>query len=374
MSQASFEQSRDRINEFCVARLREALNPATGLFDRQLRDRKWDATLGTEDMTSTAICLIGIHRRGDAKSVGLDPARTSEALFQVARRRMYAGGTGLVLWANAVWNGIPYPEAMRAMGLGSADPTVLPRSLTTMEVAWLVSGLLHELKRSKDAAARAAFDGALAELRRRYRREAALVDHCSSAAPAGDRLRLWIPNFADQVYSLQAFSFAAREGMGAENLDTAAAIAGRLVALQGESGQWWWHYDTRSGSVAQPYPVYAVHQHGMAPMALRALAAAGGPVHEEPIRRSKAWLTGNELGAELIDEAAGTVWRDIEHAGGRFSSLVRQARSVLGIPEGHTAAKTQQLRVNYETRPYEWAWCLYAAAIESGKAGAGHVV
>ncbi|HTY59679.1 MAG TPA: hypothetical protein VMF59_12730, partial [Bacteroidota bacterium] len=151
MSQASFENSRNKVNEFCIARLREALNPATGLFDRQLRDGKWDATIGTEDLTSTAICLIGINRRGDAAAVGLDPVRTCAALFQVSRRRMYTGGAGLVLWANAVWNGIPYPEAMRAMGLGSAEPGVLPRSLTTMEVAWLVSGLIHEVRRSKDA-------------------------------------------------------------------------------------------------------------------------------------------------------------------------------------------------------------------------------
>jgi hypothetical protein len=374
MSQASFAQSRDRVNAFSLARLREALNPATGLFDRQLRDRKWDATLGTEDMTGTAICLIGIHRWGGAESVGLDPRRTCESLFQVSRRRMYAGGAGLVLWANAVWNGIAYPEAMRALGLGGVDPQVLPRSLTTMEVAWLVSGLLHEVRRSHDTGAGLLLDGALAELTRRFRPDAGLVDHCSSGAPALDRVRLWVPNFADQVYSLQAFSFAARERSSPENLSNAAAIAVRLVNLQGESGQWWWHYDTRTGGVAQPYPVYAVHQHGMAPMALRALEAAGGPLHEKALRLSKAWLTANEIGAELIDETAGTIWRDIEYTEGRLSSLVRQARSVLGVPGGRTSGPPPALHVNYETRPYEWAWCLYAAAIESGKANGGHVV
>ena len=33
-------------------------------------------------------------------------------------------------------------------------------------------------------------------------------------------------------------------------------------------GQWWWHYDVRDGSVVERYPVYSVHQHAMAPMAL----------------------------------------------------------------------------------------------------------
>jgi hypothetical protein len=287
---------------------------------------------------------------------------------------MYAGGAGLVLWANAVWNGIAYPEAMRAMGFPSVDARAFPRGLTTMETAWLVSGLLHEVRRSHDEAALALLDGTLAELTRRFRPETGLVDHCSPSAPARDRIRLRVPNFADQVYSLQAFSFAARERKDGESLARAGAIAARLTGLQGKSGQWWWHYDTRSGSVAQSYPVYSVHQHGMAPMALRALEAAGGPVHEDAIKRSKAWLTANEKSAELIDEKAGTIWRDIEYTAGRIGSLVRQARSILGVPGGATILGPSALRVNYETRPYEWAWCLYAAAIESGKANAAHVV
>jgi hypothetical protein len=32
------------------------------------------------------------------------------------------------------------------------------------------------------------------------------------------------------------------------------------------------------------------------------------------------------------------------------------------------------LKVNYETRPYEWAWCIYAAAIAGGKEKGPQVV
>ena len=45
----------------CRAGLRRALNPETGTFNHQLRDRRWQATWGTEDLTSTAICLIGYY-------------------------------------------------------------------------------------------------------------------------------------------------------------------------------------------------------------------------------------------------------------------------------------------------------------------------
>ncbi len=64
-------------------------------------------------------------------------------------------------------------------------------------------------------------------------------------------------------------------GPGRCGSETAAAICG----LQGPEGQWWWHYDTRNGSVVEGYPVYSVHQHAMAPMALLDLREAGGTDH-----------------------------------------------------------------------------------------------
>jgi hypothetical protein len=374
MDPAAFDQKLGTILDFSVKRLKDTLSLSSGLFDRQLRDRRWDVTLGTEEMTGTAICLIGIHRSETAAGVGLDAGKTLGALMDAGHKHAYAGGAGLSLWANAVWDGKPFASIMSGMGLDPATHDGLLGGMTTMEVAWLVSGLLHEVRRSGDKQAQSVLRGARTELLKRFRPSASLCDHCGPSAPFRDRLRVFVPNFADQVYSLQAFAFLAMEGKDQQCLDASAALAARLIHLQGGKGQWWWHYDTRTGKVAQPYPVYSVHQHGMAPMALRALAAAGGPVHEEAIRRSKSWLTDNERGETLIDETAGTIWRDIEYTGGRLSSLVRQVRSVLGIPGDRATRGEPSLHVNYETRPYEWAWCLYAAAIESGKAGAAHVV
>ena len=58
-----------------------------------------------------------------------------------------------------------------------------------------------------------------------------------------------------------------------------------ICELQGPDGQWWWHYDTRTGKVVEGYPVYSVHQDSMAPMALLDLEDAGGPQHSEAITR-----------------------------------------------------------------------------------------
>src|SRR5438034_137840 len=64
--------------------------------------------------------------------------------------------------------------------------------------------------------------------------------------------------FADLVYPILALS---QHGMTANDTDAiscAARAAEVLCRLQGPAGQWWWHYDYRTGQVIERYPVYAV--------------------------------------------------------------------------------------------------------------------
>ena len=139
-----------------------------------------------------------------------------------------------------------------------------------------------------------------------------------------------------------------------------------MAELQGGRGQWWWHYDHRDGSVSGSYPVYSVHQIGMAPMALRTLTLADGPDFGRAIETGRAWVSSNELGVDLVDLEAGTTWRSIERAEGRSARLVRHARALLGGRDDRPDSTLPRLRVNHETRPYEWAWSLFASAIEVG--------
>ena len=361
--------------EFCVARLGDALNPETALFDRQLRDKAWNPTLGTEDVTSTAICLIGIDRAGiAADDVGLTPARTIEAMAEAARRRAYPGAAGLAIWANAVWDHIPLTRLLSRMGIAFDSPRGLINGLTTMETAWLVSGLTHECRRSADPLAARVLDVAVKALLGRFEPHTGVFRHAANAGPLAHRLRKWVANFADQIYSVQALSFHAITHGGSESADSARQCAERLIALQGSLGQWWWHYDPRDGRVAQSYPVYSVHQHGMAPMALLALSQAVDADYRRAITLSQAWLRRNELGVDLVDRAAGTIWRDIEPDEGRLGRTVRQARSVVGWKAPAGAADPAGLKINHETRPYEWAWCLYAGAIDTGRPAGTHIV
>ena len=91
--------------------------------------------------------------------------------------------------------------------------------------------------------------------------------HALPASSLG-RLRAHVGCFADQVYPIQALARLAAADGDAVAMGAANRCAAAICAVQGSAGQWWWHYDARDGSVVERFPVYSVHQHAMAPMAL----------------------------------------------------------------------------------------------------------
>jgi hypothetical protein len=156
----------------------------------------------------------------------------------------------------------------------------------------------------------------------------------------------------------------------------ARTIAEHLLACQHPLGQWAWHYNTRSGAVVDLYPVYSVHQDGMAPMALLPAERLLGLSTVPAIARGVKWLFGrNELSESLVDVDEARIWRSIR----RRAPLHRvvyplKLASLAGLGGaldlGARLAAPHLLEVDREMRPYHLGFCLYAfAAI----AGAPHV-
>jgi hypothetical protein len=360
-----------RVETMCLDRLRESLNPTTHLFDRQLRHGRWERASGTEDLTSTAICLIGLHRAAvEPRRIALEPHRSLAALVEIWRERSYPGALGLLVWANAVWDGLPLDRLLDAVGVSPGLVAAAGEPLTTMENAWLVSGLAHEWRRSGHPWTRVALEAAVDELLSRQDPATRLFLHASAKAPLTHRVRRFVANFADQIYAVQAAAFAAPH-VRPEALGAASACADRLVALQGGLGQWWWHYDPRDGRVARRFPVFSVHQDAMAPMALTALAAAGGRDHRAARDRGYRWIEVNEVRTSLVDARVGTIWRCVERREPGVTRLVRDAARIAGW-KGREDGSTRRLAVNLETRPYEWGWCLAAGAMAAGTSPRGH--
>jgi hypothetical protein len=266
-----------------------------------------------------------------------------------------AADLALIAWAAAEAG---HPAARTAFErlrrLGAFD-----RDGETVHVAWLLSaavaGREHlDRRREIDAVA-----GRLLRLARPH----GIFPHRTDPA-TGFSLRAHVGCFADQVYPIQALARYARAFGERRALAAAERCAERICELQGDAGQWWWHYDARTGDVVEGYPVYSVHQDAMAPMALLDLEEAGGRSFEEPIRRGLAWLVeAPETGRSLIDEPQQLIWRKV----GRTdpAKLVRRARAALSsiAPERRLApldALFPATRIDWESRPYHLGWILYA--------------
>jgi len=359
----SYKNYQD-ISQLCLNCINESLDSSRALFSRQLRNKKWDSTLGTEDMTSTAICIIGLARAKKIKEVGVDICKILDALINVSQKHNYRGGMGLVIWANAVVDGLELNELMKRLNIADVGICELVAPLTTMESSWLLSGLIHDYKRSPNESTKRSLIIVMNEIIDRFEKKSSLFYHATNNASIKDKLRKHIANFADQIYSVQALSYAAIILREEKPLNIAKSCVCHLINLQGPLGQWWWHYNSLSGRVAQYYPVYSVHQHAMAPMALIALAAAGTDNFQDVITLSQQWISHNELDIDLRDSQTGTVWRDISPIESSFNKNAKHIRSLFGFEctDGENTLPAY-LTVNYETRPYEWGWRLFASVI-----------
>jgi len=183
-------------------------------------------------------------------------------------------------------------------------------------------------------------------------------------ASANGRIRAHIGCFADQVYPIMALSRLGAAIGDPDALTTADNCARLICDVQGPTGQWWWHYDTRTGRVAEGFPVYSVHQHAMAPMALLELREAGGRDYLPEIVKGLDWLTERpETTAELICADKGVIWRKVgRHEPGKaargLAAVATAISPTLRVPGMNVVFPPR--RIDYECRPYELGWLLYA--------------
>jgi hypothetical protein len=124
-------------------------------------------------------------------------------------------------------------------------------------------------------------------------------------------------------------------------------------------GQWWWHYDAVSGKTIGRYPVYSVHQDGMAPMALFALSEISGNDFSHAIYRGLEWIAGkNELDLNLVDFSRNIIWRSFRRK--KYKMYYDEILSLINLD--NIGREYKDLTVLYECRPYHFGWLLYAFA------------
>lgn len=271
-----------------------------------------------------------------------------------------AGDLGLALWAQAVTGsdaGFTTSLALKAFRKQRG-------SLDTVHLAWVMLGADHCLANDDDGAADELARLSKSDLLRLFNPDANLFYRHAKAGPFA-RISRRIPCFANQIYPVMALAVHAQRTGDDEAADVGRRVAENLCGLQGPLGQWWWLYDSADGQVVDGYPVFSVHQDGMAPMALMETTKAGGRSFDREIERGLSWIYGeNELGVNMILADQALVLRDIHKQGvGRARRALHSAAWCWGVRWNAAHSNKADYVVNRECRPYHLGWILYAASL-----------
>jgi len=314
----------------------------------------------------TMMSLLGLHR---FEAAGLQSPicirDAADICLRNAPHMTNLGDLGLALWLCALASPDRLEEVYSNLNLKVAlAHSREAREGRTMELAWFLSGLAHAGS-VRGASLPGVSDLATATygLLKKNQGVRGIFGHSSKYGTFAGVLRGHIGSFADQVYPIYGLArFARVFGLRAA-LTSALECADSICRIQGNLGQWWWHYNSRTGELFEQYPVYSVHQHGMAPMALFEVAEAAGVDFSEPIYEGLPWIAGeNELGLDLRADSRRVVWRSI-YDSGKYQKHVGNAKALFGLSPNQA---TRDLTVKFECRPYELGWLLYAFAGRDG--------
>jgi len=369
----TISEIRRQLREIAVRSLSRMYLPDQQLFAFRLRKNGPDEVLEGVSPRYTATALIGLagedasvvkevlgrHSLDDVCSNLLDHVEQTDDVGEVA----------LTTWAARMLHHTGKSVGLKA--LRAAQPGQRP--YCTVELAWALTALVIDESGGDMAQAETVAQSLLTAFQeesclfRRWPTGNVVAKLPQFVNGLGDRLpalRTHVSCFADFVYPVQALSYYHKATGDVRAAEVATRCAERMCQLQGQEGQWWWHFDIRTGRVIERYPVYSVHQDSMAPMALQAVDKACGQDHSPAIEKGLRWLdTPAEKTGSLIDTQRKLIWRKVARRGpGKLVRGLQATASSL-----HPRLRTPGVDVlfppvciDYETRPYHMGWILHA--------------
>ncbi len=285
--------------------IKDHYDEKTALFNRIRTGEGFSRESSKLLLLHSLISLIGIGRHN--APAGIDFKRSLDRVVECSK----AGSWEIRVGALLIWL-LAQQKDPRTLDTAALIRKSRVRRAGTMETAWLVTGLSLAYDFTGRAAAGRALRFALDVLYTRFVNESGLFLHRHRDAASWD-YRYHIGNFADQIYAVYALTHAAGVLKEEKSLRMAERCAQKLITLQGNMGQWWWHYNAPRGTVLQKYPVYSVHQDAMAPFALEALSRATGSDYTVAAQKGMEWIAGNnELREQMVAPSGNFVKRGIE--------------------------------------------------------------
>ncbi len=351
-----------QLRQRAVRASRRMYLPEYRLFAFRIRRTRQGNILEGLSRRYTAIVLLGLKNVSAATAryvlAGQSPSEVLARLGQDIDTMQDLGEIALSLWAARLWDEPWVDKALRR--LEALEPELA--SWPTVEKAWALSALSIPSRRVESPQlARKIAESLLTA----FESGSGLFAH----GPRGS-WRSWLCGsvtcFADQVYPIQALAYYYMVSGDTTMIEPARLCAERLCELQGPAGQWWWHYDLRTAQVVERYPVYAVHQDSMTPMAFRALKDACGADYEGAVKLGLDWLESSpEISGSLIDPRDDFIWRKVSrHEPGKLVRIL-QASAVRIHPSLRMPLVESLFRpgyIDFESRPYHMGWILFASS------------
>lgn len=318
----------------------------------------------------SAMSTVGILRQSLSPAESVFPlGRALDALHRVA-----AAGTSPPVLANVVW-AMALAEDPRGADLArqlaerddllNCDSAVLGHVIHGLAVA-------TEAYPEQGGLVMRACRRLVPQLLERFSAEADLFGPFRRPTGVRSALTQRLTSFAAQVYPLHGLASFYRVS-GESPAPVLRRVAERIVDAQGDLGQWWWLYATQNRAVLEGYPVYSVHQDGMAFMALLPVEALGEGSYREALGLGLDWLFGaNELSTtDLVRRDPAAVFRSIQRVGSDADAMFGISRANLARViarsarpgADHTRAEPAELEVLFESRPYHLGWLLHAYAL-----------
>lgn len=328
--------------------------------------RKWNGKTATQAGRSIRYALISLIGLAKGESVVGIQLELVKMLWQRISKAggisaMNTGDLGLALWATALHrHELPSLNADHALNMYQQNH----RQCDSVDLAWLLTGADHLLLNDpQNKSAEQLAETVKSHLLSLFNPDTSLCYRHSRTGLLTNVSRR-IPCFANQIYPVMSLAIHARRTGCTFSTEAASAVADKVCREQGEMGQWWWLYDAKTGRVMDGYPVYSVHQDGMAPMALMEAGLTIHQSYDEFIEHGLGWTFGkNELNTSMVLDHKGLILRDIHKKGyGRVRRMIAGTLWNWGFKRKDFRAN--QYEINPECRPYHLGWALYAAGLK----------
>jgi hypothetical protein len=317
----------------------------------------------------TLMVLLGCLRADRARlRHGLDTSRLKAVVLdELESSQLGPGDMGLCLWADARSEAEATERILDGLE-GRITGRHLFARLDGIELSWILIGLASTAAIRTSPRVERLLSIALGEQLERAQTPSGLLMH------RGTGWRRRLPNFATQIYGVLSLAICAGTRENEVALNAACGAADAILRLQRSDAGWPWMFDSRRGSVVEPYELYSVHQDAMAPMALFELSSASGEGrYRDAALRGLDWIWGgNDLGCDMLDvraDGAGDLYRSIRRR--RPLDRVVLYANALGSVAGRPPLSSFRgpLEVNRNDRPYHLGWILEAWSDTVGSAG-----